>query len=116
MPFAGILKVMEETRTGRALILTGVAALALTVGVMARHCVKAPKLADAELRDAVASPVILGGVHALQPDAGYFAGPSGRRAEAERVLLSSRRKNIPVATSRRAAMRRQERALAVSAQ
>ena len=114
---------MEQTRSARAWTLIGAAALALGVGVMARQSVRTSPLAPEELRDAVAAPIspaLLGAVRAAQPNAGYFASPAGRRAEAERALMSSRLTNVSKAMQVRAAKLRREaareRALAVSAQ
>lgn len=112
---------MEHSRVRRTWILLGAAFLAL--GVIASRPAKAPVVGSEELRDAVAAPVspaLLGGARVIQPNAGYFASPAGRRAEAERALLSSRAAKVSKATRARAAkLRRQaerERALAVSAQ
>ena len=76
---------MTNERSARAWTLIGAALLALTVGVMARR--SAPKIASDEMRDAVASPA----ARVAGKDAGWFATPSSRRAEAEKTLLSSRR-------------------------
>jgi hypothetical protein len=84
---------MKHARSGRLGTLIGAVILALTVGVMALRSTRAPKLSSEELRDAVAAPIspaLLGGARVVSPDAGYFASPSGRRAEAERALTSSR--------------------------
>jgi hypothetical protein len=114
---------MEILRAGRAWTLIGAAVLALGVGAMARRSADAPKAAPEEMRDAVAapiSPVMLGAARAAQPNTGYFDGPSGRRAEAENALLSSRMTKVSKAMHARAAKLRREaaaeRALAVSAQ
>jgi len=73
--------------------LIATALLALTVGAMVKKSVKAPAPAFEEMRDAVAAPVTpaLLGARVVETNAGYFASPAGRRAEAERALLSSRR-------------------------
>ena len=114
---------MESARGGRAWTLIGAAVLALSVGARARRSADAPKAAPDEMRDSVAapiSPVLLGAARAAQPNTGYFAGPSERRAEAERSLLSSRMTKVSKAMHARAAKLRREaaaeRALAVSAQ
>lgn len=114
---------MDSIRARRAWTLIGAAALALGVGVMARQSVKTAPLAPEEMRDAVASPIspaLLGAVRAAQPNTGYFASPAGRRAEAERALMSSRLTKVSAAMQARAAKLRREaareRALAVSAQ
>lgn len=113
---------MSNARSNRAWTLIGAAALALTVGVMARRTANPPVLAAEELRDAVAAPVspaVLGGARVVQPNTSYFASPAGRRAEAEAALLASRPAKSSKSTAARAArLRRQaarERALAVSA-
>ena len=83
--------------------------MALAVGVVARHSVRAPMPVYDELRDAVAAPIspaLLGGARVMRTDAGYFASPAGRRAEAERTLLSSRRAKVSKAMRARAAKRR----------
>ncbi len=88
-----MIKGMGNTRPGRLWTLIGAAALALTVGIMARYSVLEPKSVPEELRDAVAAPMppaLLGGARVARTDAGHFASPAGRRAEAERALLSSR--------------------------
>jgi hypothetical protein len=115
--------VMEILRGGRAWTLIGAAVLAFSVGAMARRSADAPKAAPDEMRDAVAAPIspaMLGAARAAQPNIGYFAGPSGRRAEAEHALLSSRMTKVSKAMHARAAKLRREaaaeRALAVSGQ
>lgn len=124
---SGILLGMKNARSGRTWTLVGAVALALTVGVMARRSVNSPKIAEEPMRDAVAAPVappvspaMLGGARVIQPDAGYFASPAGRRAEAEKALLASRMMKVSKAMRERAAQLRREaareRALAVSAQ
>ncbi len=109
---------MEQTRSSRAWTLAAVAVLALTVGVMARRSVDVPKLADEELHDAVAAPmapVVMGAVRVVQPNTSYFASPSGRRAEAEAALMSSRAPKSAKATAARAArLRRRAAADAVT--
>ncbi len=90
------------------------------MGVMIqRSTPKAPE----GLRDAVAAPIspaALGGARIVSPDAGWFAGPAGRRAEAERALMAtrapkaSRSARVRAERLRRRAAR--ERALAVTAQ
>ncbi len=117
---------MEKTRTGRTWTLIGAAVLALTVGTLARRSATVSSVASEDLRDAVASPAMpvspamLGGARVVQPDAGYFASPAGRRAEAERALMSSRMTKVSKAMRARAAKLRreaaEERALAVTAQ
>ncbi len=114
---------MENARAGRAWTLIGAAVLALSVGAMARRSINAAKAAPEDMRDAVAAPIspaMLGAAHAAQPNASYFSGPAGRRAEAERALLSSRMTKVSKATKARAARLRREaareRALAVTAQ
>jgi hypothetical protein len=94
---------MDRNRSNRAWTLAGIALLVLTLGVMAGRPVKADKIAADDMRDAVAAPIsspALGGARVIRPDAGYFASPAGRRAEAEKILISSRR-----ATKRRASQR-----------
>ncbi len=84
--------------------------MALTVGVVARRSVRAPTAISEELRDAVAAPIspaLLGGARVMRTDEGYFASPAGRRAEAERALLSSRRAKISKAMRARVAKRLQ---------
>lgn len=111
---------MERSRGGRVWTFAGALALAATMGVMVhRSTPKAPE----ELRDAVAAPIspaALGGARVVSPDAGWFASPSGRRAEAERALMASRpEKRSKASRARAERLRRQaarERALAVSAQ
>lgn len=80
---------------------------------------KASGISTDEMRDAVAAPVVspamLGGARVVQPETGYFASPSSRRAEAERAMIASR-KPVSKAAAARAAKLRRERALAVSAQ
>ncbi|MDD5303602.1 MAG: hypothetical protein PHS14_10890 [Elusimicrobia bacterium] len=114
---------MPNTRSAKTLALIGAAALALSVGLMARSSVKTPGIPAEEMRDAVAAPVspaMLGGARVVQPNTGYFASPAGRRAEAERALMSSRMTKVSKAMQARAAKLRREaareRALAVSAQ
>lgn len=115
---------MDNARSNRAWTLLGAAALALTVGIMASRTAKAPVIADEEMRDAVASPVapvspaLLVGARAAQTNAGYFASPAVRRAEAEAQFLP-RPRSSRAALARAARLRREaarERALAVSAQ
>jgi len=112
---------MDNARAKQAWTLLGAAALALTVGVMASRTAKAPSMGE-DMRDAVASPVspaVLGGARVVQPNAGYFASPAVRRAEAEAQLFSSRPPSSRAARLRAAKLRRdaaRERALAVSAQ
>ena len=79
--------------------VAGALCLALTLGVMVRRwSAKVPVASPAaeELRDAVASPVTpaaVGGLRgAMAPNPGWFAGPAGRRADAERALAESRRR------------------------
>lgn len=114
---------MESARASRAWTLIAAAVLALSVGAMARRSVNAHKAAPDEMRDAVAAPIspaMLGAARAAQPNTSYFAGPAGRRAEAERALSSSRSTKTSKATQARAAKLRREaareRALAVTAQ
>jgi len=114
---------MEQTRPMRAWTLIGVVVLALGVGAMARYSVKAPVLASEDLRDAVAAPIspaMLGAARAAQPNTSYFAGPAGRRAEAEQALMSSRLTKVSRAMQAHAEKLRREaareRALAVTAQ
>lgn len=114
---------MEQARTNRTWTLIGAAVLALSVGAMARWSVRTPGAAPEEMRDAVAmpiSPALLGAARAAQPNTGYFASPAGRRAEAERMLMSSRLTKVSAAMRARAAKLRREaareRALAVTAQ
>lgn len=111
---------MERSRGGRAWTFAGALALAATMGVMVHR--SAPK-APEELRDAVAAPIspaALGGARVVSPDAGWFASPAGRRAEAERALMATRTpKASRSARARAERLRRQaarERALAVTAQ
>lgn len=111
---------MERNRGARAWTFAGALALALTVGALARR--SAPK-APEDMRDAVAAPVspaALGGARVVAPDKGWFASPAGRRAEAERALMSTRTAKASKATRARAEKLRRdaarERALAVSAQ
>ena len=85
---------MADTRRERAWTLIGAAALALTAGVMMRRAARAPVAAE-ELRDAVASPA----TPVAAKDAGWFATPSSRRAEAEESLLSSRRSRAAAVTA-----------------
>lgn len=89
--------------------MIGAVALALTVGVLSRRAA-APVPED--LRDAVAAPPVtpamLGGARVIQPNAGYFASPAGRRAEAERALMSSRLTTVSKAARARAAKLRRE--------
>ncbi len=94
--------------------------MALTVGIMASRTAKAPVIGAEEFRDAVASPVapVLVGARAVQTNAGYFASPAVRRAEAEAQFLP-RPRSSRAALARAAELRREaarERALAVSAQ
>ena len=105
--------------------MLGAAVLALTIGVMARRSVNIPAAASPEeLRDAVASPIspaLLGAARVMrEPNAGYFASPADRRAEAEKALLSSRLTKVSRSMQARAARLRveaaRERALSVSAQ
>ncbi|MBI2385483.1 MAG: hypothetical protein HYV14_05645 [Elusimicrobia bacterium] len=112
---------MERSRGGRVWTFAGALALALTVGAMARRATQ-PKVSE-ELHDAVVSPVApaaLGGARVVSPNAGWFASPAGRRAEAERALMASRpEKRSKAARARAKRLRRQaarERALAVTAQ
>lgn len=110
---------MDNVRSHRAWTLLGAAALALTVGVMASRTAKAPVIGAEEFRDAVASPVspvspaLLVGARAAQTNAGYFASPATRRAEAEAQFLPRPRSSRASRLRREAA---RERALAVSAQ
>lgn len=114
---------MDNVRSHRAWTLLGAAALALTVGVMASRTAKAPVIGAEEFRDAVASPVspvspALAGARAAQTNAGYFASPATRRAEAEAQFLP-RPRSSRAALARASRLRREaarERALAVSAQ
>lgn len=112
---------MDRHRSGPAWTLIGAAVLAITVGAMARRSIEVPKSSTEEMRDAVASPVspaLLGGARVVQPNAGYFASPAERRAEAERAL-SPRAMKGSKAMRVRAAKRRlaaRERALTVPAQ
>jgi hypothetical protein len=109
---------MDQNRS-RAWTLFGAGVLCLTVAVMASRPVKAPMIAGDEMRDAVAAPVspaMLGGARVVRPETGYFASPAGRRAEAEREMLTTRRPKPSKATAARAAKIRRERALAVTAQ
>ena len=85
---------MKHSRSERAWTLIGAAALALTVGVMIRRNSRAPMVTE-EMRDAVASPT----VRVAGKDAGWFATPSSRRAEAEDALLSSRRSRAASVTA-----------------
>ena len=78
---------MEHDRSTRAWTLIGAALLALTVGAMTRRAATARAGVPEDLRDAVASPA----ARVAGRDAGWFATPSSRRAEAEKTLLSSRR-------------------------
>jgi len=114
---------MDQTRSRRTWTLVGAAVLALSVGVMIRRTAQAPMGPQEELRDAVAAPIspaMLGGARVIQPNTGYFASPAGRRAEAEKAMLSSRMTKVSKAMQNRAAQLRREaareRALAVSAQ
>lgn len=117
---------MDKNRSGRTWTLIGAAVLALTVGTMARRSAVVPASAPEDMRDAVASPAVpvspamLGGARVAQPQTGYFASPAGRRAEAERALMSSRMTKVSKAMRARAAKLRreaaEERALAVTAQ
>jgi len=99
---------MPQNRSTRAWTLVGAVALALTVGVLARRAPAVPE----DMHDAVAAPPVtpamLGGARVLQPSAGYFASPAGRRAEAERALMSSRLTKVSKAAKARAAMLRRE--------
>lgn len=115
---------MSDTRTTRIWTLIGAGVLAVTVGVMARTTTSRLQ-APEELRDAVAavpvSPALMGAARIAQPQtASYFASPAGRRAEAEKLLMSSRLNKVSRAMSARAAeLRRQaarERAMSTSAQ
>jgi hypothetical protein len=110
---------MEKNRAGRASLIVGAAALALTIGALALRSTPA---SPGEMRDAVAAPITpaaLGGARAIS-DAGWFAGPAERRAEAERALTSRRTAKVSRTTRARAERLRREaareRALAVSAQ
>ena len=110
---------MENTRAGRTWTLIGAAVLALTVGIMARQTTRQTDFSSEPMRDAVAAPIspaMLGGVRVVQPNAGYFASPAGRRAEAERVMMASRLDKVSKAMYARAAKLRRERASAVTAQ
>jgi hypothetical protein len=115
---------MDQTRSRRTWTFVGAAVLALSVGVMIRRTSQTPMGPPEEMRDAVAaapiSPAMLGGARVIQPNTGYFASPAGRRAEAERAMLSSRMTKVSKAMQNRAAQLRRdaarERALAVSAQ
>lgn len=111
---------MEKGRSGRVWTIAGALALAATMGVLVHR--SAPK-APEDMRDAVAAPVspaALGGARVIAPDQGWFAGPAGRRAEAERAMMATRAvKSSKSARARAERLRRQaarERALAVSAQ
>lgn len=102
---------MANIRAVRAWTLIGAASLALTVGVAIRHSVRAPTSVSEELRDAVAAPIspaLLGGARVMRTDSGYFASPAGRRAEAERALLSSRQTKVSKAMRAGATKRRLE--------
>lgn len=93
---------MPNARSAKTLTLIGAAALALAVGLLARSSVKAPRVAAEEMRDAVAAPIspaLLGGARVARPDAGWFASPAGRRAEAERALMSSKLRRAARAVS-----------------
>lgn len=114
---------MSNFPSVKAFTVVGAVALALSVGLLARRTVKSPPPAAEDLRDAVAAPIspaLLGAVRAAQPNTGYFASPAGRRAEAERALMSSRLTKVSAAMQARASKLRREaareRALAVSAQ
>ena len=100
---------MASNRFARAWILIGAMLLVLTVGVWARR--GPARGVPEDLRDAVAvpvSPALLGGARVIQPNAGYFASPAGRRAEAERALISTRRTKISRTTRARATKRRED--------
>lgn len=110
---------MERSRGGRAWTFAGAVALAATLGVMVHR--STPKAPEA-LRDAVVAPVspaALGGARVVSQDARWFAGPAGRRAEAERALMATRSPKVPRSVRARAErLRRQaarERSLAVTA-
>ncbi len=110
---------MENNRAGRVVTLIGAACLALAVGVLAKTSVRTPTPVGEDLRDAVASPIspaMLGAARVIRPDAGYFASPASRRAEAEKTLMSSRLDKVSKAMYARAAKLRRERTLAVTAQ
>lgn len=113
---------MDSNSRGRAMTFAGALALALALGALARRAA-APPAPSEDMRDAVAAPMApaaLGGARVIRPDAGWFASPAGRRAEAERALASSNRgKSSGRARVRAARLRREaarERALAVAAQ
>lgn len=99
--------------------MLGAGLLALTVGVMAGRAGKAPRLEAEEMRDAVAAPPInpamLGAARVIRPEAGWFATPATRRADAERALLSSRAENLSKALRARSAKLRAEAARARAA-
>ena len=108
---------MDQNRS-RAWTLFGAGVLCITIAVMASRPGKVSVIPADDLRDAVAAPVspaMLGGARVVRPETGYFASPAGRRAEAERAMISSRKPLSKVAAARAARLRR-ERALAVSAQ
>jgi hypothetical protein len=109
---------MDQNRS-RAWTLFGAGMLCITIAVMASRPAKVSRIAEDDMRDAVAAPVspaMLGGARVVRPETGYFASPAGRRAEAEREMLSTRRPKPSKATAARAARLRRERALAVTAQ
>ena len=100
---------MSNHQSAKAWTLIGAVALALTVGVLSRRGAVAP---PEDMRDAVASPAtppaLLVGGRVVQPNAGVFASPAGRRAEAERALVSSRMMKVSRAAHARAAKLRRE--------
>ncbi len=112
---------MDSMRASHMWTLVAAGVLALGIGVIARQPVKTP--AAEEMRDAVAAPIspaMLGAARASQPNTSYFAGPAGRRAEAEQALMSSRLTKVSKAMQAHAQKLRREaareRALAVTAQ
>ncbi len=100
---------MEQAHTRRTQAIFGAAVLALTLGVISRRPTRYPQPVADEMRDAVAAPIspaLLGGARMIPMNAGYFASPIGRRAEAENVLISSRKTKASKLLRARAAARK----------